>query len=147
MEEYRTLLDQGITMETDEATITLDFTKIFQRNKMDEETTQMSLFMDLGLSPFKDLIEHPLCHTFLHKQFNKVIWYFVLFMLLPHLIFCTVYSLYCGVFFGYLCVPGDTEEYQRWDLYREIPCRQLDYIEVNIVTGFYFYNIYNINNK
>ena len=85
MEEFEQLLDTGITMEKDKAIITLDFTKIFQRDKMKDDTLETSLFSDLSKSQFRELIEHPLCQTFLKDKFNMVIWYFV---------FSVIYSLY-----------------------------------------------------
>ena len=121
MEEFENLLDTGITMEKNEATITLDFRKIFQREKMKDDTLETSLFSDLSQSHFKELIEHPLCQTFLFKKFDKkVIWYFVFFIMLPHMMFSTIYSLYSGVFFGYLCVPKNTTS--TWILSERIPC-------------------------
>ena len=121
MEEFDTRLDSGISMEKDEAIITLDFTKIFQRDKMREDTLETSLFSDLSQSQYPGLIEHPLCQTFLTKKFDKkVIWYFVFFIMVPHIIFSTIYSLYSGVFFGYLCLPKSTSS--RWDLLEKIPC-------------------------
>ena len=125
MEEFDTRLDTGITMKKDEATINLDFTKIFQRDKMKEDTLETSLFSDLSKSQFKELIEHPLCQTFLNKKFDKkVIWYFVFFIMLPHMVFSTIYSLYSGVFFGYLCLPKNTSS--RWDWLEKIPCDDVD---------------------
>ena len=125
MEEFEKLLNTGITMEKDEATITLDFTKIFQRDKMKDDTLETSLFADLSQSQFKELIEHPLCQTFLFKKFDKkVIWYFVFFIMVPHMMFSTIYSLYSGVFFGYLCVPKNTS--RRGNLTERIPCVDLD---------------------
>ena len=125
MEEFEKLLNTGITMEKDEATITLDFTKIFQRDKMKDDTLETSLFADLSQSQFKELIEHPLCQTFLFKKFDKkVIWYFVFFIMVPHMMFSTIYSLYSGVFFGYLCVPNNTS--RRGNLTERIPCVDLD---------------------
>ena len=121
MEEFDTRLDTGISMKKDEAIITLDFTKIFQREKMREDTLETSLFSDLSQSQYQWLIEHPLCQTFLNKKFDKkVIWYFVFFIMVPHIIFSTIYSLYSGVFFGYLCLPKSTSS--RWDFSEKIPC-------------------------
>lgn len=125
MEEFDTRLDTGITMKKDEAIITLDFTKIFRIDKMKEDTLETSLFSDLSQSQFKELIEHPLCQTFLNKKFDKkVIWYFVFFIMVPHMIFSTIYSLYSGVFFGYLCVPKNTSGV--WNLLEKIPCDDVD---------------------
>ena len=125
MEEFRKLLDSGITMEKDKAIIHLDFTKIFLREKMKQDTLQTSLFVDLSRTPFKDLIEHPLCQTFLKDKFNKVIWYFVFFIMMPHFIFSLNYSLYSGLIFGYLCHMNDTD--RRWKWLEEIPCMQVEY--------------------
>lgn len=84
-EEYREHLDQGISLDKDN--ITMDYTKIFKRNKMKGDTTEMTLFQCLGESPFKEIIEHPLMQSFLHNKFNKVKWYFVIILMLPHFLF------------------------------------------------------------
>ena len=121
MEEFEKLLDTGISMKKDEAIITLDFTKIFHREKMQEDTLETSLFSDLSKSQFSELIEHPLCQTFLNWKFDKtVILYFVFFIMVPHMMFSTIYSLYSGVFFGYLCVPNNTNS--RWNWTEKIDC-------------------------
>ena len=125
MEEFEKLLDTGITMNKDEAIITLNFTKIFQIDKMKEETLETSLFSDLDQSQFKELIEHPLCLVFIHQVlFKKLLWYYVFFIMVPHWLFSTIYSFYCGVFFGYLCVPKNNSS--RWDLLERIPCVDVD---------------------
>ena len=85
MEEYRKHLDEGISLDKDN--ITMDYTKIFKRDKMKGETTEMTLFQSLGESPFKDIIEHPLMQSFLHNKFNKVKWYFGVILMLPHFLF------------------------------------------------------------
>ena len=128
MEEFVKRLDSGITMEEDNATIHLDFTKIFQRDKMDEDTLQTSLFFDLSQTPFKSLIEHPLCQTFLKDKFNRVIWYFVFFIMVPHFIFSVIYSFYSGFIFGHLCHMNDTNG--RWEWMEDIPCGEMDSTKV-----------------
>ena len=70
MEEFKDRLDTGIKMEKDKAIIHLDFTKIFQREKMKQDTLPTSLFFDLTQTPFKYLLEHPLCLTFLQNKFT-----------------------------------------------------------------------------
>ena len=130
MEEFGKLLDSGITMEKHKAIIHLDFTKIFRRDKMDEDTLQTSLFFDLSQTPFKYLIEHPLCQTFLKDKFNRVIWYFVFFIMVPHFIFSVNYSLYSGLIFGHLCHMNDTDE-SRWDFDENIPCGPITDTQVN----------------
>ena len=85
MEEYRKHLDEGISLDKDN--ITMDYTKIFKRDKMKGATTEMTLFQSLGESPFKEIIEHPLVQSFLHNKFNKVKWYFVVVLMLPHFLF------------------------------------------------------------
>ena len=87
MEEYEKYLDEGISLCDDKATMTLDYGKIFKRSKMGSLTTEMTLFKHLGDSPFKQLIEHPLCHSFLQNKFKKVKWFFVLILLVPHFLF------------------------------------------------------------
>ena len=88
MEEYKNYLDQGITLHKDKAIITLDYEKIFKRSKLGDGTTEMTLFLHLGYSPpFKDFIEHPLCHSFIDNKFKRVIWFFVLILLFPHFLF------------------------------------------------------------
>ena len=85
MEEYKKHLDEGISLDKDN--ITMDYTKIFKRDKMKGETTEMTLFQSLGESPFKEIIEHPLMQSFLHNKFNKVKWYFGVILMLPHFLF------------------------------------------------------------
>ena len=87
MEEYEKKLDTGITLSTDETKIELDFSKIYDKNKLQPFVDEMSMFQDLSKSPFKDYIEHPLCQTFLHDQFNRVKYFFYGGVLVPHLIF------------------------------------------------------------
>ena len=87
MEEFRKRLDEGITLDKDKAIISLDHDMIFQRNKMEETVTEMSLFLSLGESPFKDFIEHPLCQSYLYSKFKKVIWFFVIALMMPHFLF------------------------------------------------------------
>ena len=128
MEEFGKRLDSGITMEKDKAIIHLDFTKIFLREKMKQDTLQTSLFYDLSQTPFKDLITHPLCQTFLKDKFKKVIWYFVFFIMLPHFIFAVIYSIYSGLIFGHLCPMNDTDS--RWEWMEEIPCGPMNNTEV-----------------
>ena len=133
MEEFSKLLDTGITMEKDKATINLDFTKIFQRHKMNEEDTlPTSLFLDLSQTPFRDLIEHPLCQTFLQNKLNKVVWYFVFFIMLPHFLFSLVYSFYSGFIFGHLCAMNSTDNNRRWEWDQDIPCRDMSDTEVSL---------------
>ena len=130
MEEFGKRLDSGITMEKDKAIIDLDFTKIFDGGKMDEDTLQTSLFYDLSQTQFKYLIEHPLCQTFLQNKFNMVIWYFVFFIMVPHFVFSVIYSLYSGLIFGHLCPMNDTDE-SRWDPDEDIPCGLIKETEVS----------------
>ena len=130
MEEFGKRLDSGITMEKDKAIIDLDFTKIFDGGKMDEDTLQTSLFYDLSHTQFKDLIEHPLCQTFLKDKFNMVIWYFVFFIMVPHFVFSVIYSLYSGLIFGHLCPMNDTDS--RWEMMEEIPCGRIDETKVKV---------------
>ena len=134
MEEFSKLLDSGITMEEDKAIIHLDFTKIFMREKMKEDTLPTSLFFDLSQTPFKHLLEHPLCLTFLQNKFNMVIWYFVFFIMVPHFIFSVIYSFYSGLLFGILCPMNDTDQ-SRWDPDEDIPCGPIDDREVS--PGFF----------
>ena len=54
---------------------------------MEENITEMTLFLSLGDSPFKDFIEHPLCQSFLYSKFKKVIWFFVIALMMPHFLF------------------------------------------------------------
>ena len=93
MEEYKKRLDDGITLDKDKAVITLDYNKISQRSTVKGATTEMSLFLSLGYSPFKDFIEHPLCRSFLHNKFKNVIWYFVVILMLPHFLFSGMFGL------------------------------------------------------
>ena len=129
MEEFSKRLDTGITMEKDTATINLDFTKIFQRDKMDKDTVPTSLFLDLSQTSFTDLIEHPLCQTFLKNKFKKVIWSFVFLIMLPHFLFSLIYSIYSVFLFGHLCALNDTDG--RWEWNQTIPCRDMTNTEVN----------------
>ena len=131
MEEFSKQLDEGIKMDENKATITLDFTKILLREKMKEDTLLTSLFLDLSKTPFKDLIEHPLCQAFLQNKFNEVIWYFVFFIMMPHFVFCLIYSLYSGYIFGQLC-PMNDEDQSRWDWDENIPCGTIDDTQVNL---------------
>ena len=135
MEQYRKHLDEGITLDKDN--ITMDYTKIFKRNRMKGATTEMTLFQSLGESPFKEIIEHPLMQSFLHNKFNKVKWYFVVILMLPHFLFSgsnnhylngkhstvilsALFSVYSALLFGFLCSPENPE--QRFDFRQEIPC-------------------------
>ena len=133
MEEFSKLLDKGITMEEEQATINLDFTKIFRRDKMDDDTVPTSLFLDLSLTSFTDLIEHPLCMTFLKNKFNKVIWSFVFFIMVPHFLFSLIYSFYSVFVFGHLCAMNDTDG--RWYLNEDIPCGDINDTQVSLA-GF-----------
>ena len=130
MEEFRKRLDAGIVMEKNSATINLDFTKIFQRDKMDEETVPTTLFQDLSQTSFTDLIEHPLCLTFLRNKFRKVIWSFVFFIMLPHFLFSLIYSSYGVYIFGHLCIMNNTDG--RWKWNQAIPCRDMTNTEVSL---------------
>ena len=141
MEEYRRRLDDGISLDRDKAIINLDHSRI-QKNKVDGATTEMSLFLSLGESPFKEFIEHPLCRTFLYNKFKRVIWYFLIILMLPHFlfsglfqsnekyremsIFLVVFSVYSGALFGYLCTPDKEEPDSRFDLLYEIECQGHD---------------------
>ena len=87
MEEYKNKLDTGIVVSNDETKIELDFSKIYDKNKLKSHVDEMSMFQDLTKTPFKDFIEHPLCQTYLHDQFNRVKYLFYGGALLPHLIF------------------------------------------------------------
>ena len=121
MDEFKKLLDSGITIDRDKAIIHLDFTKIFLREKMKQDTLETSLFFDLSQTQFKDLIAHPLCQTFIE---DKWIWNFVFFIMLPHFIFSLIYSFHSGLLFGYLCEMNDTDG--RWEAAEEIPCGPID---------------------
>ena len=126
------MIQSGITLEKDKATINLDFTKIFRRDRMKEEDTlPTSLFLDLSQTPFRDLIEHPLCQTFLQNKFNKVVWYFVFFIMVPHFLFSLIYSFYSGFIFGHLCAINASDNDRRWEWNQDIPCRDMSDTEVS----------------
>ena len=87
MEEFRKRLDEGITLDKDKAIISLDQNMIFQGNKMEETTPEMAFFLSLGESPFNECFEHPLCQSYLYSKFQKVVGFFVIFLMMPHFIF------------------------------------------------------------
>jgi len=131
MEEFRKRLDEGITLDRDRAVISLDHDKIFKRDQMEENITDMSLFLSLSDSPFEDIIEHPLCQTFLCSKFKKVTLFFVIAMMLPHFLFSVIFSVYCGILFGYLCVPEDKDFEDRFNLSSNIACsKQKDHTSI-----------------
>ena len=163
VEEYRKYLDEGITLHKDKAIITLDYSRIFRKDKMEGATKDMTLFQALADSPFKDLIEHPLCQCYLHNKFRKVIWFFVLILLFPHFFFSgnqyststarcklqclAVFSVYSGLLFGYLCAPPkDAQPEERWDFNQEIECKRVvrdkDLNSVDVFTRFSTHAIY-----
>jgi len=127
MEEFRKHLDSGIAMEKDDcnsdASINLDFTKLLDRRKFNNDTNDMTLFLDLVGSPFKEYVEHPLCQAFLYLKFYQVKWFFIVFVLASHLIFSVVYSTYAGILFAYLCAQDekDTRD-ERWNLTLALEC-------------------------
>ena len=87
MEEFKRRQDKGITLDKDKAIISLDPNMIFQGNKMEETTSEMAFFLSLGESPFKECFEHPLCQSYLYSEFQKVVGFFVIFLMMPHFIF------------------------------------------------------------
>ena len=91
---------------------------------------QTSLFFDLSQTHFKDLIAHPLCQAFLEDKCKKEIWYFVIFIMVPHFVFSLIYSIYSGALLGHLCAMNDTDG--RWELTEEIPCGQIDETTVRL---------------
>jgi len=127
MEEFLKHLDSGIAMEKDDcnsdASINLDFTKLLDRRKFNNDTNDMTLFLDLVGSQFKEYVEHPLCQAFLYLKFYQVKWFFIVFVLASHLIFSVVYSTYAGILFVYLCAQDekDTRD-ERWNLTSALEC-------------------------
>ena len=127
MEEFKRHLDSGIVLEKDDvcrdASINLDFTKLLDRKRFSEDTNDMTLFLELINSPFKDYVEHPLSHAFLYLKFYQVKWFYILIVVASHLIFSVVYSIYCGLLFGLLCAPDEKADVnERWDWFNEIEC-------------------------
>merc|ERR1719483_1264477 len=125
MEEFKRHLDSGIVLEKDDvcrdASINLDFTKLLDRKRFSEDTNDMTLFLELVNSPFKDYVEHPLSHAFLYLKFYQVKWFYILIVVASHLIFSVVYSIYCGLLFGLLCAPDEKADVnERWDWFNEI---------------------------
>lgn len=128
MEEFIKHLDSGIVMEKEDhnrdASINLDFTKLIDRKKFSDDTNDMTLFLELVESPFKEYIEHPLCNAFLYLKFYQVKWFFVIFILASHLIFSVVYSVYAGILFGFLCAQDDeATRNHRWDFLYSYECK------------------------
>jgi len=128
MEEFCKHLDTGITMEKDDhnydASITLDFSKLLDRRKFVGNTNDMTLFLELVASPFKEYVEHPLCQSFLHLKFYQVKWFFIVFVLASHLIFSVVYSVYAGILFGYFCAQDEKDtRTERWNLTLPFKCK------------------------
>eukprot|EP00092_Neocalanus_flemingeri_P028468 GFUD01030913.1.p1 GENE.GFUD01030913.1~~GFUD01030913.1.p1 ORF type:complete len:752 (+),score=115.18 GFUD01030913.1:114-2369(+) len=128
MEEFSKHLDSGIVLEKNDlnrdASITLNFTKLLDRKKFTEDTHDITLFSELVMSPFRDYVEHPLCHAFLYLKYQQVKWLFIMFIMTPHLIFSVVHSIYCGLLFGLLCAPDEeTASEERWNWKKEIPCK------------------------
>ena len=87
MEAFEERLDDGITMEKDDNTISLDFSKIFGDNKgiNSIEEHEMLLFRDLAQAPkpIQNTLEHPLCQAFLYDTFRNVMMFFIFGSLLP----------------------------------------------------------------
>ena len=138
MEGFRERLDTGITLECGVLTamergerIKLDFTKIFDtRDEKDPENLQIFLLQELFWTPFKHLLEHPLCHAFLHNKYQKFKHLYLFFIMLPHVIFSLICSFYSGVMFGYLCAPNDPDN--RWKWTEDVPCKQTDGTAVSL---------------
>ena len=124
MEEFRDQLNSGIKYDKENCTIQLDFSKIVGV-KM-EGGNIVTLFQDLADSSFKDIIEHPLIHCYISDMFKTVKIIFIVAILLPHLIYSTIFSVYAGIIFGDLCKPGKNEssEKDRWDWGSNITCKQ-----------------------
>ena len=86
MTEYENYLDKGITFDMTKLIITLDYDKILQRSKMTDDTFVMDLFLHLRDYPFSEIIEHPLCKSFLSQHYDRIVWFFMFFHLFPHLL-------------------------------------------------------------
>ena len=96
LEEFNKMLDDGLTM--DGSTITLDFSKIFVKGTEDSNIDEMMLIEEISSSPFKDTIDHPLIQTFLHDKFRRVKPFYIIFQLLPYLVFASKFS-HCNLEF------------------------------------------------
>ena len=90
LEEFNKMLDDGLTI--DGSTITLDFSKIFVKGTEDSNIDEMMLIEEISSSPFKDTIDHPLIQTFLHDKFRRVKPFYIIFQLLPYLVFASKFS-------------------------------------------------------
>ena len=88
LEEFNSMLDDGISRNG--STITLDFSKIYVKDTENSNTDEMMLIEQIAESPFRETIEHPLIQTFLQDKFRKVKLFYILFELLPYLIFASM---------------------------------------------------------
>ena len=123
MEEFKNHLESGIVLEKFDL-INLDFTKLMDREKFAEDTNDMTLFLDLVKTPFKDYVEHPLCHAFLYLKYCQVKWFYFVIVMASHLIFSVVFSIYCGLMFGLLCAPDENADLNdRWSWNKKIDCQ------------------------
>ena len=85
MEEFQKQLDECVTLSKDDCVISLDFSRISYRSSGHDN--EMSLFTSLAATPFKEVIEHPLCQAYLYEKFKHVRIIFVFALLIPHFIF------------------------------------------------------------
>ena len=87
LEEFNLMLDDGIARNG--STITLDFSKVYVKGTENSNTDEMMLIEQIAESPFRETIEHPLIQAFLQDKFSKVKLFYILFELLPYLIFAS----------------------------------------------------------
>eukprot|EP00091_Calanus_sinicus_P011385 TRINITY_DN25825_c0_g1_i1.p1 TRINITY_DN25825_c0_g1~~TRINITY_DN25825_c0_g1_i1.p1 ORF type:complete len:106 (-),score=11.35 TRINITY_DN25825_c0_g1_i1:206-523(-) len=61
------------------------------------------------------------------SKFYQVKWFFIMIVVMSHLIFSVVFSIYTGLLFGLLCAPDDNSSLnKRWDWLDDIQCKMSD---------------------
>jgi hypothetical protein len=125
IDEFTQRLDSGVSFgQKNDGIARLDFRKLFTTRWKDQTSHfgDMEFFFGIINSPFKTKLEHPLLWAFLNMKLVQVKKFYY-FMILCHLVFSFVLSIYCGLVFSRLCPPGEEANLEkRWEFTSTISC-------------------------
>ena len=110
MKTFEERLDTGLKLENTNSErcskVKMDFNTL-SPNMNSLHRQDISIFMELMKSPYHVLLKHPLSQAFLHLKWNQIKYLHIIFIILSHFVYSSVYTIYALLIFGSICEPHD----------------------------------------
>ena len=139
-------------MESQEVStkIKIDFNNL-SPNLNSEFKKDISIFTELLHSQFHTILKHPLCQAYLYLKWNQIKYLHFFFVIVSHIIYSSVYTIYALLIYGTICQPNTDNEKYQYDFDQSIPCdirshpyetplAQISWFLLVIFTLLYFIN-------